>query len=111
MISSIIKSRYWRRSLAKPDARAGNLRIIPFMPGPTDEVDDALSATWQRELDDYLRRLCYLNRTTARYILEHNLTREFLALKPSDVERDTEPQYDGMADVGGMILQENSFLF
>jgi bud emergence protein 1 len=75
-------------------------RIIPFMPGPADEVNDALSATRQQELDDYLRRLCYLNRTTARYILEHNLTREFLALKPGDVERDTEPQYDRMADVG-----------
>jgi bud emergence protein 1 len=70
------------------------------MPGPADEVDDALSATRQQELDDYLRRLCYLNRTTARYVLEHNLTREFLALKPGDVERDTEPQYDRMADVG-----------
>ncbi len=75
-------------------------RIIPFMPGPADEVTDVLSATRQQELDDYLRRLCYLNRTTARYILEHNLTREFLALKPGDVERDTEPQYDRMADVG-----------
>jgi len=75
-------------------------RIIPFMPGPADEVNDALTATRQQELDDYLRRLCYLNRTTARYILEHSLTREFLALKPGDVERDTEPQYDRMADVG-----------
>ena len=75
-------------------------RIIPFMPGPADEVNDVLSATRQQELDDYLRRLCYLNRTTARYVLEHNLTREFLALKPGDVDRDTEPQYDRMADVG-----------
>jgi bud emergence protein 1 len=75
-------------------------RIIPYMPGPTEEVDDVLSATRQHELDDYLRRLCRLNRTTARYLLEHNLTREFLTLKPGDVERDTEPQYDRMADVG-----------
>ena len=75
-------------------------RIIPFLPGPTNEVNDALSAIRQQELDDYLRRLCYLNRTTARYILEHNLTRESHALKPGDVERDTEPQYDRMADVG-----------
>ncbi|KAH9991638.1 hypothetical protein BJV74DRAFT_884803 [Russula compacta] len=75
-------------------------RIIPFMPGPTNEVDDALSAARQLELDDYLRSLCRLNRTTARYILEHNLTREFLALKPGDVDRDTDPQYEGMADVG-----------
>ena len=75
-------------------------RIMPFMPGPADDVDDALTATRQGELDDYLHRLCRLNRTTARYILEHHLTREFLALKPGDVERDAEPQYDRMADVG-----------
>jgi bud emergence protein 1 len=75
-------------------------RTIPFMPGPTDDVDDALSATRRHELDDYLRHLCRLNRTTARYILQHSLTREFLALKPGDVERDTEPQYELMAAVG-----------
>jgi bud emergence protein 1 len=75
-------------------------RIVPFMPGPTDEVDDALSATRRQELDDYLRRLCRLNRTTARYILQHDLTREFFALKPGDVERDTVSQYDLMAAVG-----------
>ena len=75
-------------------------RTVPFMPGPTDDVDDALSATRRHELDDYLRHLCRLNRTTARYILQHSLTREFLALKPGDVERDTEPQYELMAAVG-----------
>ena len=75
-------------------------RIIPFMPGPTDDVDDVLSATRRQELDDYLRRLCSLNRTTSRYILQHDLTREFLALKPGDVDRDTEPQYELMAAVG-----------
>ena len=75
-------------------------RIIPFMPGPTDDVDEVLSATRRQELDEYLRRLCSLNRTTARYILQHDLTREFLALKPGDVDRDTEPQYEVMAAVG-----------
>ncbi|KAI0299740.1 hypothetical protein B0F90DRAFT_1726930 [Multifurca ochricompacta] len=75
-------------------------RIVPFMPGPTDDVDDILSATRQEELDDYLRHLCRLNRTTARYILEHHLTREFLVLKPGDTEREVEPQYDCMAEVG-----------
>ncbi|KAI9448533.1 hypothetical protein H4582DRAFT_1843052 [Lactarius indigo] len=74
-------------------------RVVPFMPGPSDQVDDTLSATRQTELDDYLRRLCRLNRTTARYILEHHLTREFFALKPGDIENDTDPQYDRMAEV------------
>ena len=74
-------------------------RVVPFMPGPSDRVDDILSATRQGELDDYLRRLCRLNCTTARYILEHHLTREFFALKPGDIEKDTDPQYDRMAEV------------
>ncbi|KAH9024779.1 hypothetical protein EDB84DRAFT_1580196 [Lactarius hengduanensis] len=75
-------------------------RVIPFMPGPSDHVDDSLSATRQTGLDDYLRHLCRLNRTTAHYILEHHLTREFFALKPGDIENDTVPQYDLMAEVG-----------
>ncbi|KAH9027255.1 hypothetical protein EDB85DRAFT_124791 [Lactarius pseudohatsudake] len=75
-------------------------RVIPFIPGPSDHVDDSLSATRQTELDDYLRRLCRLNHTTAHYILEHHLTREFFALKPGDIENDTVPQYDLMAEVG-----------
>ena len=45
-------------------------RIVPFMPCHADEVNDALSTTWQQELNDYLGRLCYLNRITALYILE-----------------------------------------
>ncbi len=73
-------------------------RIIPFLPRPSDQVDDLLTAT--TELDDYLRRLYRLNRTTARYILEHHLTREFFALKPGDTEVAAEPQYDRMAEVG-----------
>ncbi|KAF8259463.1 hypothetical protein EI94DRAFT_1707098 [Lactarius quietus] len=88
-------------SFPREGGREGNHpRIVPFMPGPSDDVDDTLSATRQTELDDYLRRLCRLNRTTARYILEHHLTREFFALKPGDVEKETDPQYDRMADVG-----------
>jgi bud emergence protein 1 len=81
--------------------RKGNRpRIIPFMPGPADDVDDALTATRQEELDDYLHRLYRLNRTTARYILQHHLTREFLSLKPGDFEKNVEPQIDYMTEVG-----------
>ena len=88
-------------SFPREGGREGNHpRVVPFMPGPSDDVDDVLSATRQTELDDYLRRLCQLNRTTARYILEHHLTREFFALKPGDVDKETDPQYDRMADVG-----------
>ncbi|KAI9447311.1 hypothetical protein BJY52DRAFT_359288 [Lactarius psammicola] len=74
-------------------------RVVPFIPGPSENVDDVLSATRRTELDNYLRRLCRLNRTTARYILEHSLTREFFALKPGDIENETDPQYDRMAEI------------
>ncbi|TFY75341.1 hypothetical protein EWM64_g8674 [Hericium alpestre] len=54
-------------------------RIIPYMPGPADTVDDKLTAARREELDDYLRHLTRLNRTTGRYILEAELTRQFLS--------------------------------
>jgi bud emergence protein 1 len=81
---------------------SGHRRIIPFLPGLADEVYRALglASTRRRELDDYLRRLHSLKRTTARYILEHKLTREFLALKPGDLEGDKKPQYKRMTDAG-----------
>ncbi|KAF9268232.1 hypothetical protein L218DRAFT_893120 [Marasmius fiardii PR-910] len=71
-----------------------NPRILPYMPGPTQNVNDALTATRQAELDDYLRALCGLSRTGAKFILEHRVVREFLALKPGDVENDTEPRVE-----------------
>jgi bud emergence protein 1 len=82
-------------------SKGGHPRTIPFLPGPADEVNGVLSATRRQVLDYYLRRLCYLNRTTARHILEHKITREFLALKPGDVEREIMAQYERMYGVGG----------
>ncbi|KAI0052600.1 hypothetical protein FA95DRAFT_1483178 [Auriscalpium vulgare] len=78
----------------------GQQRILPFMPGPAAEVDDQLTATRREELGEYLHQLARLNRTTARFIVEHELTRSFLATKPGDVERPAEPQYDKMEEAG-----------
>ncbi|KAG7096669.1 hypothetical protein E1B28_004083 [Marasmius oreades] len=69
-------------------------RILPYMPGPTPNVNDALTATRRGELDEYLRALCDLSRTGAKYILEHRVVREFLVLKPGDVENDTNPRVE-----------------
>ncbi|KAI0069225.1 hypothetical protein BV25DRAFT_1818213 [Artomyces pyxidatus] len=77
-----------------------NPRVLPYMPGPAEDVNDTLTATRREELDVYLKHLCRLNRTTVRYIVEHNLTRTFLALKPGDIETPTDPQYDKMEEVG-----------
>ncbi|KAK0242380.1 hypothetical protein EDD85DRAFT_811144 [Armillaria nabsnona] len=67
-----------------------NSRILPFMPGPATSVDDTLTATRRAELNDYLHRLCNLSTDGAKYILEHRVVREFLALKPGDVEHPAE---------------------
>lgn len=75
-------------------------RIIPYMPGPPNELNDKVAADTRDDLRFYLTSLSRLNRTTARYILEHSLTRAFLALKPGDVENDVEPQYEKMEKAG-----------
>jgi len=67
-------------------------RTLPFMPGPAQHVDDALTATRRIELDDYVHNLCNLGKTGSRYILEHIVVRKFLSLKPGDVENDGEPR-------------------
>ncbi|KAH7931257.1 hypothetical protein BV22DRAFT_1190549 [Leucogyrophana mollusca] len=69
-------------------------RILPFMPGPSEKVDDEITAARRDELDEYLHKLCALNSVGANYILEHQLVRDFLAPKPGDVENDIEPRYD-----------------
>ncbi|KAJ3569352.1 hypothetical protein NP233_g5106 [Leucocoprinus birnbaumii] len=66
-------------------------RLLPFMPGPAEDVDDALTATRRAELDTYIHGLCDLASCGARYILEHQIVREFLSLKPGDVENEVEP--------------------
>ncbi|KAG1892835.1 hypothetical protein F4604DRAFT_1701835 [Suillus subluteus] len=79
-----------REAGREPDS----VRILPFMPGPTEHVDDEITAARREELDEYLHKLCALNTVGASYILEHQLVREFLSLKPGDVEHDIDPRYD-----------------
>ncbi|KIK65628.1 hypothetical protein GYMLUDRAFT_219832 [Collybiopsis luxurians FD-317 M1] len=69
-------------------------RILPYMPGPAQNVNDQLTATRRAELDDYLHNLCDLNKAGAKYILEHRVIREFLSLKPGDVENESDPRME-----------------
>ncbi|KAE9404439.1 hypothetical protein BT96DRAFT_877605 [Gymnopus androsaceus JB14] len=69
-------------------------RMLPYMPGPAQNVNDTLTATRRSELDDYLHKLCDLNKAGAKYILEHRVVREFLSLKPGDVENESEPRME-----------------
>jgi bud emergence protein 1 len=66
-------------------------RLIPYMPGPVEHVDDGVTLTRKDELDKYLRSLCKLKETTAKYILESIVVREFLAIKPGDAEMEIDP--------------------
>ena len=76
-------------------------RILPYMPGPASHVDDEITATRRIELDEYLKNLCELNRSGARYILEHDVVRNFLALKPGDVETDIDPRVNEIETLYG----------
>lgn len=66
-------------------------RLIPYMPGPVEHVDDEITLTRKDELDRYLRSLCKLKETTAKYILESIVVRKFLAIKPGDAEVEIDP--------------------
>lgn len=68
-------------------------RILPYMPGPAEQVDNEITNSRRAELDEYLHLLCELQHHT-RYILEHKLVRTFLALKPGDVQVEIEPRVD-----------------
>jgi bud emergence protein 1 len=78
-----------------------NPRMLPYMPGPADIVDQQITSTRRVELDEYLHKLCELSTAGARYILEHHVVREFLALKPGDVENETEARDDLMEEIFG----------
>ncbi|PFH52581.1 hypothetical protein AMATHDRAFT_1982 [Amanita thiersii Skay4041] len=69
-------------------------RVLPYMPGPVDEVSDALTISRREELDEYVHSLCELSKVGYRYILEHIAIRQFLALKPGDVEKEVAPRGD-----------------
>lgn len=72
----------------RPDS---STRILPYMPGPVDVVDNDITMSRREELDEYLHKLCAL-KTYARYILEHKLVRSFCSLKPGDGEVNVEPR-------------------
>jgi bud emergence protein 1 len=69
-------------------------RVLPYMPGPAENVNHKITASRQVELDDYLNKLANLRKSDAAYVIEHELVRAFLAPKPGDVETEVEPVPD-----------------
>ncbi|KAF9008817.1 hypothetical protein BDQ17DRAFT_1236801 [Cyathus striatus] len=80
-------------------------RTLPFMPGPSDKVDDGLTASRRTELDEYVHGLCELSRIGQRYVLEHEIMRRFLAPKPGDIIKPAEPKAD---ELGVILSQEEN---
>ena len=76
-------------------------RLIPYMPGPVEHVDDEITLTRKDELDKYLRSLCKLKETTAKYILESAVIRKFLSIKPGDAEVEIEPLVEDLQAIFG----------
>jgi bud emergence protein 1 len=70
-----------------PNSETGiSTRILPYMPGPVDQVDNIVSSLRQEELDQYLQQLTLLEQIEADYILRHDLVREFFTPKAGDLQ-------------------------
>jgi bud emergence protein 1 len=62
-------------------------RILPYMPGPVDNVDEAVTVERRADLDIYVHELVALaeHPLSADYILRCDLVRRFFSQKPGDV--------------------------
>lgn len=60
----------------------GRERILPFIPGPTQYVTDAIAEERRDDLDVYVRELCLL----PLHIKTHDLVKSFFAPRDGDVE-------------------------
>jgi len=60
----------------------GQNRILPFIPGPTQYVTDAIAEERKEDLDLYVRDLCRL----PPHITNHELVKTFFAPREGDVE-------------------------
>jgi bud emergence protein 1 len=60
----------------------GRDRILPFIPGPTQYVTDAIADERKEDLDLYVRELCRL----PQHIKNHELVKSFFSTREGDVE-------------------------
>lgn len=65
--------------------QSSSKRILPYMPGPVEDViDDELTEYRREELDAYVKALVDLRTWQAGYIVRHELLRTFFASKDGD---------------------------
>lgn len=76
-------------------------RVLPYMPGPAEDVSHKITASRQAELDEYLHKLCDLQQSASRYVLEDQVVRAFVSPKPGDVETATDPRVEEIAALSG----------
>jgi bud emergence protein 1 len=62
--------------------KEGGNRILPFIPGPTQYVTDALAEERKDDLDSYVRQLCQL----PSHIRNHDHVKAFFSPREGDVE-------------------------
>ena len=72
------------------DEEASRRRILPYMPGPQDDVDDVIADSRRGDLDVYLQELVGLRNIGAEHILRCDLVRKFFAARDRDIENEME---------------------
>jgi bud emergence protein 1 len=60
-------------------------RLLPYMPGPLNYVDDSITTIRCKELDEYVGNLCDLGARGATHVLEHPLLRKFFTPRSGDM--------------------------
>ncbi|KAJ1310984.1 hypothetical protein OPQ81_009493 [Rhizoctonia solani] len=77
-------------------------RLLPYMPGPLNYVDDSITTIRCKELDEYVANLCELASRGGAHVLSHELVRKFLSLRAGDImdEMPVEPDQDQIMGVG-----------
>ncbi|EJD01301.1 uncharacterized protein FOMMEDRAFT_89426 [Fomitiporia mediterranea MF3/22] len=68
-------------------------RILPYMPGPSQHVDDKVTQLRKDELDQYLFQLCALWEVGGEHVLRSRLVLDFFTPRTGDNEEDVEPAY------------------
>ena len=72
------------------DEEVAKRRVLPYMPGPQDDVDDVIADSRRGDLDVYLQELVALRNIGAEYILRCDLVRKFFAARDRDIENEVE---------------------
>ena len=76
------------------DEEAARRRMLPYMPGPQDDVDDVIADSRRGDLDVYLQEMVALRNIGAEYILRCDLVRKFFAARDRDIENEVEMELE-----------------